>query len=67
MQILKMLEKIKNELKMYWVSQVLPPQRKHPLILIDLKFSKKSGMIVYRCRIFCKKFNFFNETGKYFV
>jgi hypothetical protein len=46
MQILKMLEKIKNELKMYWVSQVLPPQRKHPLILIDLKFSKNSGMIV---------------------
>jgi hypothetical protein len=35
------------------VSQVLPPDRKH-LLLIDLKFSKNSGMIVYRC----KNFNF---------
>jgi hypothetical protein len=51
---------------MYRMIQVLPPERKHPL-LIDLKFSKNSGMIVYRCRIFCKNLNFFNETGKYFV
>jgi hypothetical protein len=29
--------------------------------------SKNSGMIVYRCRTFCKNLNFFNETGKYFV
>jgi hypothetical protein len=28
------------------VSQVLPPDRKHPL-LIDLKLSKNSGMILY--------------------
>jgi hypothetical protein len=52
--------------ELYWVSQVLPPERKHPL-LIDLKFSKNSRMIVSRCRTFCKNFNFFNETGKYFV
>jgi hypothetical protein len=45
---------------MYRVSQVLPPDRKH-LLLIDLKFSKNSGMIVYRR----KNFNFFNEIGKY--
>jgi hypothetical protein len=31
--------------KQYRVIQVLPPDRKHPL-LIDLKFSKNSGMIV---------------------
>jgi hypothetical protein len=43
---------------MYRVSQVLPPDRKHTL-LIDLKFAKNSGMIVYRCRTFCKNLNFF--------
>jgi hypothetical protein len=42
--------------------QVLPPERKHP-VLNDLKFSKNSGMIVYRCRTVCEKFKFFNETG----
>jgi hypothetical protein len=47
-------------------SQVLPPDRKHPL-LIDLKFSKNSGIIMYHCRTFCKHFKFFNETGQYFV
>jgi hypothetical protein len=52
--------------ELYRMSQVLPPERKHPL-LIDLKFSKNSGIIVSRCRTFCKNFNFFNETGKYFV
>jgi hypothetical protein len=36
------------------------------LLLIDLKFSKNSGMIMYRCRTFCKNFKFFTETGKYF-
>jgi hypothetical protein len=30
-------------MRMYRVSQVLPPERKHPL-LMDLKFSKNSGM-----------------------
>jgi hypothetical protein len=39
--------------------------RKHPF-LIDLKFSKNSGMIVYCCRTFCRNFKIFNETGKYF-
>jgi hypothetical protein len=47
--------KTENALYMYRVSQVLPPDRKHPL-LIDLKLSKNSGMIVYRCRTFCKNF-----------
>jgi hypothetical protein len=51
---------------LYRVIQVLPPERKHPLPN-DLKFSKNSGMIVYRYRTFCKNLNFFNETGKYFV
>jgi hypothetical protein len=37
-------------------SQVLPPDRKHPL-LIDLKFSKNSGMIVHPCRILMKQVN----------
>jgi hypothetical protein len=48
---------------MYRVSEVLPPERKHPL-LINLKFSKNSGMIVYHCRTVCKNFKMFNETGK---
>jgi hypothetical protein len=34
---------------------------------IEQEFSKKSGMIVYCCRTFCKNFKFFNVTGKYFV
>jgi hypothetical protein len=38
----------------------------HPL-LIDLKLSKNSGMIMIRCRTFSKDLKFFNETGKYFV
>jgi hypothetical protein len=44
----------------YRVIQVLPPERKHPL-LIDLNFSKNPGMIVYRYtrRTFCKNLNFF--------
>jgi hypothetical protein len=48
------------------VSEVLPLERKHPL-LISLKFSKNSGMIVYHCRTVCKNFKIFNETGKDFV
>jgi hypothetical protein len=44
----------------------IPPERKHPL-LIKLKFSKNSRMIVYHCRIVCKNFKIFNETGKDFV
>jgi hypothetical protein len=51
---------------LYRVSQVLPPERKHPL-LINLKFSKNSGIIVYHCRTICKNFKIFNETGKDFV
>jgi hypothetical protein len=51
---------------MYRVSEVLPPERKHPLI-INLKFSKNSGMIVYHYRTVCKNFKIFNETGKDFV
>jgi hypothetical protein len=35
------------------VSEVLPPDRKHPLI--DLKLSKSSEVIVNRCRTLCKK------------
>jgi hypothetical protein len=50
----------------YRVSEVLPPERKHPL-LINLKLSKISGMIVYRSRTVCKNFKFFNKTGKDFV
>jgi hypothetical protein len=50
----------------YRLIQVLLPEPQHPL-LIDLKFSKNSGIIVYGCRIFCKNLNFFNETSKYFV
>jgi hypothetical protein len=46
---------------LYRVIQVLPPDRKHPL-LIDFKSSKNSGMIVYRCT-FCKNFKFFNVAG----
>jgi hypothetical protein len=53
-----------SELK-YRVSEVLPSKRKHPL-LINLKFSKNSGMIVYHCRTACKNFKIFNETGKDF-
>jgi hypothetical protein len=37
--------KILKKIKLYKVIQVLPPERKHTL-LIDLKFSKNSGMIV---------------------
>jgi hypothetical protein len=48
------------------VSEVLPPERKHPL-LINLKFSQNSGMIVYHCRTASKNFKIFNETGKDFV
>jgi hypothetical protein len=48
------------------VSEVLPPERKHPL-LINLKFSKNLGMIVNHCRRVCKNFKIFNETGKDFV
>jgi hypothetical protein len=48
------------------VSAVLLPERKHPL-LINLKFSKNSGIIVYHCRTVCKNFKIFNETGKDFV
>jgi hypothetical protein len=44
----------------------IPPEQQHPL-LINLKFSKKSGMIVYHCRTVCKNFRIFNETGKDFV
>jgi hypothetical protein len=51
---------------MYRVSEVLPPERKHPLI-INLKFSKNSRMIVYHYRTVCKNFKIFNETGKDFV
>jgi hypothetical protein len=40
--------------------------RKHPL-LINLKFSKISGMIVYHSRTVCKNFKIFNKTGKDFV
>jgi hypothetical protein len=47
----------------YRVSQVLPPDRKNPL-LIDVKFPKKISIAV---ETFCKNFKFFNETGKYFV
>jgi hypothetical protein len=50
----------------YRVSEVLPPERKHPL-LINLKFSKNSGIIAYHCKIVCKNFKIFNETGKDFV
>jgi hypothetical protein len=53
-------------MRMYRVSQVLPPERKHPL-LMDLKFSKNSGMNECRCRTVCRNVKFFNETGKYFV
>jgi hypothetical protein len=53
---------VKKIALLYRVIQVLPFDRKYSL-LIDLKFSKNSGTIVYRCRIFCKNFNFFNETG----
>jgi hypothetical protein len=35
------------------VNEVLSPERKHPL-LINLKFSKNSGMIVYHYRTVCK-------------
>jgi hypothetical protein len=43
-----------NDLEcLYRVIQVLPSERKHP-VLTDLKFSNNSGMIVYRCRTFCK-------------
>jgi hypothetical protein len=59
-------QKAYKELEMYRVSQVLPPEGKHPL-LINLKFSKNSEIIVYHCRTVCKNFKIFNETGKDFV
>jgi hypothetical protein len=40
--------------------------RKHAL-LINLKFSENSGMIVYHSRTVCKHFKIFNKTGKDFV
>jgi hypothetical protein len=40
--------------------------RKHP-VLINLKFSKNSGMNVYHSRTVSKKFKIFNKTGKDFV
>jgi hypothetical protein len=46
---------------LYRVSQVLPPDRKHPF-LINFKLSKNSGMILYRYGTFCRDINFFNET-----
>jgi hypothetical protein len=47
-------------LTLYRVSEVLRPERKHAL-LVNLKFSKNSGMIVYHCRTVCKNFKIFNE------
>jgi hypothetical protein len=48
---------------LYRVSEVLPPERKHPL-LINLKFSKNSGMIVYHSRTVCKNFKIFKKQVK---
>jgi hypothetical protein len=49
-----------------WGESSFTARRKHPL-LINLKFSKNSEMIVYHCRTICKNFKIFNETGKDFV
>jgi hypothetical protein len=51
---------------MYRVIQVLPPERKHPL-LIDLKFTKNSGTTVTAVEHFVKISIFLRETSKYFV
>jgi hypothetical protein len=62
----KTLKTLLGSAQQYRVSQVFPPERKHPL-LINLKFLKNSGMIVYHCRTIPKNFKIFNETGKDFV
>jgi hypothetical protein len=40
---------------------------KHMKEIINLKFSKNSGMIVYHSRTVCKNLKIFNKTGKDFV
>jgi hypothetical protein len=44
---------------------VVPLKNKKQFFRSGLKFSKNSGMIVYRYITFCKNFNFFNEASKY--
>jgi hypothetical protein len=40
---------------------------KHMKEIINLKFSKNSGMIVYHSRTVCENLKIFNKTGKDFV